>query len=59
MEKYKVIHNRMGLVVDPVIQNVGRLEFEDELRVAELRTPTQSIDTYEFCPKHCGPLGRS
>ena len=40
MEKYKVIHNRMGLVVDPVIQNVGRLEFEDELRVAELRTPT-------------------
>ena len=41
MEKYKVIHNRMGLVVNPVIQNVGRLEFEDELRVAELRTPTE------------------
>ena len=40
MEKYKVIHSRVGLVVDLVIQNVGRLEFEDELRVAELRTPT-------------------
>ena len=40
MEKYKVIHSRVGLVVDPVIQNVGRLEFEDLLRVAELRTPT-------------------
>ena len=40
MEKYKVIHSRVGLVVDPVIQNVGRLEFEDEFRVAELRTPT-------------------
>ena len=42
MEKYKVVHSRVGLVVDPVIQNVGRLEFEDELRVAELRTPTSN-----------------
>ena len=40
MEKYKVIHSRVGLVVDPVIQNIGRLEFKVELRVA---APTMEI----------------